>query len=150
MTQLNTSFKGPDASPGFLLWRITCQWQSAQRAALAPLDLTHSQFVLLASIVWLSAKSVPTQRELSDFSKIDVMTTSQVTRTLLAKELITRKPSSSDKRSYLLAPTPTGISLARKAIPIVESVDKNFFAPVNHDLPQMIISMQALLNNQAM
>lgn len=40
---------GPATSPGFLLWHVTLRWQRAITAALRPLDLTHVQFVLLAS-----------------------------------------------------------------------------------------------------
>src|SRR5256886_16840953 len=44
----------PQDSPGFLLWHVTLRWQRAVTAALAPLDLTHVQFVLLASLWWLN------------------------------------------------------------------------------------------------
>ena len=43
----------PQNSPGFLLWHVTLRWQRDIAAALAPLDLTHVQFVLLASTWWL-------------------------------------------------------------------------------------------------
>jgi hypothetical protein len=39
----------PDKSPGFLLWQVTLRWQRKVTIALAPLDLTHVQFVLLAT-----------------------------------------------------------------------------------------------------
>ena len=43
----------PEDSPGFLLWHVTLRWQRDIAAALAPLDLTHVQFVLLATTWWL-------------------------------------------------------------------------------------------------
>ena len=39
----------PNDSPGFLLWHATLRWQRGVAQALAPLDLTHVQFVLLAA-----------------------------------------------------------------------------------------------------
>ena len=44
----------PNDSPGFLLWHATLRWQRGITAALAPLDLTHVQFVLLACTWWLN------------------------------------------------------------------------------------------------
>jgi hypothetical protein len=44
----------PSESPGFLLWHATLRWQRGIAQALAPLDLTHVQFVLLACTWWLN------------------------------------------------------------------------------------------------
>ena len=46
--------EGPATSPGFLLWRLTLCWQRAITSALAPVGLTHVQFVLLACTWWLT------------------------------------------------------------------------------------------------
>ena len=46
----------PEESLGFLLWRATLRWQRGVAAVLTPLDLTHVQFVLLASTWWLNAQ----------------------------------------------------------------------------------------------
>ncbi len=56
--RLRTRFGGPDDSPGLLLWQVTNRWQAAQRSALAPLGLTHVQFVLLASLTWLAQEPI--------------------------------------------------------------------------------------------
>ncbi len=50
---LETEFADAADSPGLLLWRVTNAWQAAQRAALHTFDLTHVQFVLLASLTFL-------------------------------------------------------------------------------------------------
>ena len=50
---MRTRFQGPESSPGLLLWRSTLAWQRDVAAALDPLGLTHSQFVLLACAWWL-------------------------------------------------------------------------------------------------
>jgi hypothetical protein len=41
-------------SPRFLLWHATLHRQCGVAQALAPLDLTHVQFVLLACAWWLN------------------------------------------------------------------------------------------------
>ena len=46
----------PDDSPGFLLWHVTLRWQRDIAAALAPMGLTHVQFVLLATCWWLNSR----------------------------------------------------------------------------------------------
>jgi hypothetical protein len=48
--------RSPADSPGFLLWRATLRWQRGIAAVLAPLGLTHVQFVLLACTSWLNAQ----------------------------------------------------------------------------------------------
>ena len=45
----------PNDSPGFLLWHVTLRWQRDIATALAPLGLTHVQFVLLATTWWLNS-----------------------------------------------------------------------------------------------
>lgn len=51
MTRFTT---GPAGSPGFLLWNVSLSWHREVGSVLKPLDLTHVQFVLLASTWWLS------------------------------------------------------------------------------------------------
>ncbi|HEY3629387.1 MAG TPA: MarR family winged helix-turn-helix transcriptional regulator, partial [Jatrophihabitantaceae bacterium] len=84
----------PGDSLGLLLWRATLRWQRAITAALRPLDLTHVQFVLLASSWWLTsvAGETPSQRRVAEHAGTDPMMTSQVLRALEAKGLIGRAP----------------------------------------------------------
>ena len=91
------SFDNAEDSSGFLLWQVTNLWQREIRKALEQYDLTHSQFVLLASIHWLTLQNKDvTQVLLSVHTKIDPMTTSTVLRTLQAKGLLKRKEHSTD------------------------------------------------------
>jgi len=127
---LPTRFEGPGESPGFLLWQATNAWQRAVREALAPLELTHVQFVLLASITWLAdaGDGDPlTQRALAAHARTDEMMTSQVVRALEAKGLIERPPHPGDARARTLRPTTAGAALAARAIPAVEAADDAFF-----------------------
>jgi DNA-binding MarR family transcriptional regulator len=122
---------GPADSPGFLLWHVTLRWQRAVTAALAPLELTHVQFVLLACTWWLTEQGhTPNQLKLADQAGTDVKMTSQVLRTLENKGLLERKADPRDARAKTVQPTRSGIDLAQQAIAAVEQVDEAFFSPV--------------------
>lgn len=123
---------GPQDSPGFLLWRATLRWQRGIAAALRPVGLTHVQFVLLASVWWLSdqhgsADRLPSQREAAAHAETDVMMTSQVLRALERRGLLTRTADPADARVKRLAMTEDGRRLAEQAITLVEAADATFF-----------------------
>lgn len=119
--------KAEDSS-GFLLWQVTTLWQREIRKALEKHDITHSQFVLLASILWLSNQKLDvTQIVLSNHSKIDPMTTSQVLRTLQKKGLIERAEHATDTRAKNVALTSLGQKTAIAAVKSVEKFDTDFF-----------------------
>ena len=81
-----TKFERPDESPGFMLWQATNLWQRRMRSALKESNLTHVQFVLLASTIWLKNHEMePTQVAISRFAHADVMMVSQVLRSLEEK-----------------------------------------------------------------
>ncbi len=123
----------PNDSPGFLLWHATLRWQRGIAQALAPLDLTHVQFVLLACIWWLNDQGErPTQIALAGQAGTDIKMTSQVLRSLERKGLIEREIDIADTRARRLRVTRRGARLAPRAIAIVEEVDSRFFA----DLPK--------------
>ena len=118
-------------SPGFLLWHATLRWQRAMVDALSPFDLTHTQFVLLASTWWLTENGgPPRQRDLADHAGTDPMMTSQVARSLDRKGLLVREVDPDDGRAWRLRPTPEGAALARRALVAVESADAAYFEPV--------------------
>jgi DNA-binding MarR family transcriptional regulator len=120
-----------EESPGFLLWRTALRWQRLVTSALRPFNLTHVQFVLLASTWWLTrvAGETPNQRRLAEHAGTDAMMTSQVVRALEAKDLVTRSPDPKDSRAQCVAVTDEGAELARQAISVVEAVDEQFFSP---------------------
>lgn len=127
---LATEFADDGDSTGLLLWRVTNRWQAAQRSALRPFGLTHVQFVLLASLVWLegSTQSPITQRMLADQAATDPMMTSQVVRVLESKGWAERRPHATDGRAVVLGATEAGRELVNHAVGAVEGVDAQFFA----------------------
>ena len=122
------SVKKSEDSSGFLLWQVTNLWQREIRKALEIHELTQAQFVLLASIHWLTISKIEvTQILLSDHTKIDPMTTSTVLKTLLAKKLIIRREHSVDTRAKVVMLTEAGKKLANKSVQTVEKFDAAFF-----------------------
>jgi DNA-binding MarR family transcriptional regulator len=118
----------PDDSPGFLLWHVTLRWQRDIAAALAPLDLTHVQFVLLATAWWLNSHGEdPNQLGLARRAGTDVKMTSQVLRKLETKGLIRRETDPADTRAKKLRVTGRGAELAAAALAAVEAADAAFF-----------------------
>ena len=144
--KLNTKFEKPDNSPGFLLWQATNLWQRRMRAALRETGLTHVQFVLLTSTVWLSDHGMETtQIAISKFAHADVMMVSQVLRSLEEKELILRLQNSIDTRAHLISPTEKGRKLAGKAMKIVEDTDSAFFAILDNNIGEFIEMLRKLI-----
>ena len=128
-------FDNADESPGFSLWQVSSMWQRQINAGLKPFDLTHAQFVLLASMTWLAGGEKPlTQIDLASHAKMDVMMTSNVLRTLEEKGLILRKPHPTDTRAKSLAVTSKGLKLAEKAVQVVEKIDADFFSSLGNDI----------------
>ena len=118
-------------SPGFLLWHATLRWQRAMAEALAPFEITHVQFVLLASTWWLCEQSdPPRQRDLADHAGTDPMMTSQVVRALVVKGLVVREVDPADARAWRVRPTKAGTDLAKRAVAAVEDADAAYFAEV--------------------
>ena len=123
------SVKNADESSGFLLWRVTMLWQRGIVKALEEYGMTHSQFVLMASIHWLTLHGENvTQIVLSTHTKIDPMTTSTVLRTLQKKGFIERIEHPKDTRAKIVYLTETGKQIAKNAIQTVENYDLDFFS----------------------
>jgi DNA-binding MarR family transcriptional regulator len=121
----------PSESPGFLLWHATLRWQRGIAQALAPLDLTHVQFVLLACTWWLNEEGQhPSQIALAEFAGTDVKMTSQVVRSLERKDLVEREINPADSRARRLRVTRRGVRLAPRAIDVVQEIDAAFFREI--------------------
>ena len=125
---------GPGNSPGFWLWHATLRWRREIAAVLAPLGLTHVQFVLLSSAWWLNDQGqVPHQLALARQAGTDVKMTSEVVRKLAAKGLLARETDPRDTRARRLRITPAGERVARQAIVAVEAADRSFFRPAGSE-----------------
>ncbi|MDP8170942.1 MarR family transcriptional regulator [Pasteurella skyensis] len=138
----------PSESTGFLLWKTTNLWQREIKRALVKYDLTHTQFVILASAYWLSTvhKDV-TQVEIANFIDIDKMMTSNVIRKLIDKGLIIRKEHHLDTRAKVVKLTEKGVEILKKSMVEVERFDHLFFGKMS-DQNQFNSELIRLLNKQ--
>jgi DNA-binding MarR family transcriptional regulator len=143
------SVEKAEDSSGFLLWQVTNLWQREIRKALESYDLTHSQFVLLASIHWLALhKQDVTQILLSSHTKIDPMTTSTVLRTLQKKGLLQRQEHTTDTRAKTVGLTENGRKVIKQAIKTVEAFDKAFFSTLGSKTRAFNEQLLALLGQK--
>lgn len=143
------SIEKPEESSGFLLWQVTNLWQREIKKALEQYNITHSQFVLIASIHWFTLhKQEVTQIILSAHTKIDPMTTSTVLRTLEQKKMIIRQEHATDTRAKIVVLTETGTEIAKKAIVTVEKFDKNFFSPLGVNTKNLNQNLITLLEQK--
>lgn len=140
------SVEKPEDSSGFLLWQVTNLWQREIKKALEQYGITHSQFVLMASIHWHTLhKQEATQIVLSAYTKIDPMTTSTVLRNLQQKGLVTRQEHETDTRAKTVVLTDEGKKIVKKAVVTIEKFDLAFFSILNNKVPDFNKSLMTLL-----
>lgn len=141
-----TQFEGPEQSLGFLLWQVSTQWRRQIEAALSQLELTHPQFVLLASLGWLTRNNAAiTQVELARHCRMDITTTSQVLRSLEKRGYVQRLKYDNNEKSKFPRITEAGALLVERAIPIVEAVDHEFFNKLHSDTHKCLEILQKLV-----
>ena len=146
------SFEKPEESNGYLLWQLTMLWQRKMKRALDELDLTHTQFVLLAALGWLSKQNgTVTQVDIANHSNTDRMMVSKVLRTLQDKNFIARREHKTDTRAKSILLTKNGQDKLQKALKIVSQVDKDFFSVLKSNEKTFNQNMQTLVaqNDQA-
>jgi len=120
-----------DRNPAYQLWIATNAWQRMVRRALAPIGLTHAQFVLLAATDLIGTeKGVVTQRQIARFADIDENMTSQVLRGMIERGYFTRTPHPDDARAWQIALTPAGVDLLTSARLALKPAKETFFAPI--------------------
>lgn len=145
--EINFHFKSPKDSPGYLLGQLTMLWQRKLKKVLDPLDLTQTQFVLLAALGWLSKKSdAVTQIDIANQSNSDRMMVSKVLRTLEEKGFITRQEHQSDTRAKTIRLTNEGETVLQKAIIEVENADLDFFSTLDKNLLSFNSNMAQLID----
>lgn len=144
--EIDFHFKSPKDSPGYLLGQLTMLWQRKLKRVLDPLDLTQTQFVLLAALGWLSKKSnAVTQIDIANQSNADRMMVSKVLRTLEEKGFVTRQEHQTDTRAKIIRLTNTGEIVLQKAIIEVENADLDFFSALDENLTLFNANMANLI-----
>ena len=131
----------PDRSPGFLLWHVSTAWRGSIEVMLKSMSLTHPQFVILATLGWLTRKGDRvTQTLIGKMAGLDPNTVSQIIRGLEQKELIMREKSS-DGRAKNPILTMKGSGILKGALPAVETKDTEFFHNLTAKEKECMISI---------
>ncbi|MDR0227567.1 MAG: MarR family transcriptional regulator [Flavobacteriaceae bacterium] len=140
-------FDSPEESSGYLLWQVTMAWQRAMKHGLDKLDITHTQFVLLAALGWLSKdKNEVSQIDIANHSNTDKMMVSKVLRVLEEKKLIVRKDHPIDTRAKIIKLTLLGDDLLQKALVVVKEVDDAYFDVLGPYRAIVDLNLKTLLN----
>jgi DNA-binding MarR family transcriptional regulator len=146
MQNLPFGFDEPEDSPGFLLWQTSTTWQRLIRDALASHNVSHSQFVIMALLLWLDANKIePTQTIIANHTKLDKMTVSKSLKGLIERHLVFRTEDPNDSRAKIPILTDSGDRLIRDLVPIVEKIDEEFFGSLGKkDMESLIKALRKL------
>ena len=118
--------------------RVYNKWHSMIKQELKKMNLTHPQFVVLASLAYLSQNGNEeiTQVMISKLAGIDVMTVSQILNLLEKNDFVKRKEHSRDTRAKAVILNKKGEETLQKAVPLVEQIDEIFFGKLDTDEEQ--------------
>ena len=120
-----------NASPGFLVWRLSTKWRVAVDRAVAPLGLTHAQYALVASLYGMQRHGErPSQRRLADHTGLEPLYVSKLARALETAGLLERTRDPRDPRAVQLALTEQGLERTRQAIDVVQGLLEQLLAPL--------------------
>lgn len=118
----------PDDSIGLQFWLLHNKWQRAVSKELKTIGISHTQFVILTSILWYEEQAVkPIQSEIAQLIKLDKMTLSKALTKLIANHYASKKKCTKDTRALSLTLTEKGRKLACSAVKKIETVDKKIF-----------------------
>ncbi|MEK0307119.1 MarR family winged helix-turn-helix transcriptional regulator [Bifidobacterium favimelis] len=121
-------------SVGLSFIRVYNLWHKQVKDALKGIGLTHPQYVVLASLGYLAQQGNEiNQVDIARNSDIDVMTVSTILRNLERGGLVTRRTAPDDQRAKTVTMTHAGRSILKRALPLVEGIDADFFGALGRD-----------------
>lgn len=145
--KIEFKFKSPSESSGYLLGQLITLLQRKHKKVLDPLNLTQTQFVLLAALGWLSKESNHvTQIDIANQGNADRMMVSKVLRTLEEKEFIRRQEHPTDTRAKVIELTNTGSIILQKALTAIEEADIEFFKSLGENQTLFNKNMLTIIN----
>ncbi len=149
MPKLPFGFDRPEDSPGFLLWQTTMIWQRQIKKALEIYDISHAQFVIMATLMWFEAHHYDTtQIQIVNWSKLDKMTVSKSLRKLVSLEYVHRIEHQTDTRAKSVSLTKKGKDMVRKLVPMVEKIDSKFFGKASDQEEKKLIQILSKLTKE--
>ena len=126
------SYDDADSSPlrsfGFRLWHVQHAWTRRLEAVLAPLGLTHMQYVMMRATDYLARQGErPAQCRLAEGLATDRMMVSKVVRLLESKGLVLRCVHPDDPRANHVALTDAGHRTLAQAVEVAQAEQARFF-----------------------
>lgn len=122
----------------FLLARANAVSLARANAALGELGLKARAYSVLA----LAASGArPTQRELSDFLRLDPSQIVSLVDGLAERDLVRREPDPNDRRVNVVVATETGEALHREAYRMAEAAEEETFAGVEPERRREIAAL---------
>jgi MarR family transcriptional regulator, temperature-dependent positive regulator of motility len=142
----NEAYPDLDEKPAVLLWSVSQLWQRQRKASLKAIDLTLAQYITLACLLWFTKRNEKvTQVMLAERSKLDIMHTSRIVRTLEKKGLLTRFQSPEDSRANYLQITAQGEQVALKGSEMLNVTSNQFFKPIQDREQEFVALMKTLM-----
>ncbi len=112
-----------------LLHRASQFAESLFDKAAPGMALTARQLVVLDAIASLND---PSQTDICRRCGIDRSTLADIVRRLVQRRLLTRRRTREDARRYALRVTPEGLTMLERHKPLLQSVDSELAALLNH------------------
>jgi len=132
MTEKTSIYKSEKDSPGLLLWQTTTNWQREIKSVLLPYKILHSQFVVLAILLWFKENGkTATQKHIVDMSKMDKMNVSKIIKKLMQIHMVESDINENDSRTKTISLTSNGSEIAQILVKKIEEVDERFFGKLS-------------------
>jgi DNA-binding MarR family transcriptional regulator len=126
--------KNADASTGLIFIRVYNKWHTTIKDELRKIGITHPQFVVMTVLNFLGqSEEFVSQASIAKMADMDVMSVSQIIRSLEANGYLARAANPKDTRAYALHLLDKGQEAIRLALPIVEKIDDDFFGVLSDD-----------------
>jgi DNA-binding MarR family transcriptional regulator len=136
-----------DASTGLIFIRAYNKWHSVIKNELRDVGITHPQFVVMTVINFLSqSDDFVTQTSIAKMADMDVMSVSQIIRGLEGKGYLARTPNPKDTRANAVRLLEKGQEAIKRALPIVEKIDEDFFGVLSEEEAQFRGFLHRLIN----
>jgi DNA-binding MarR family transcriptional regulator len=112
---------------GFTLWRAAMRWQRAVDKSLAPLGMTHTQYLVLSSARSAvdEVRDAVSQRVIATQAGVDEVTASRLIRKLEARGWLDRGPTFGDLRALRVIVTRSGRRILEQATSRLEAALKS-------------------------
>lgn len=146
MSNLPFGFDTPEDSPGFLLWQTTMIWQRQIKKALEQYNVSHAQFVIIATLMCFEAHGYDTTQILIvNQTKLNKMTVSKSLKKLVQMGFVNHIEHEVDTRAKSVSLTKKGKDMVRTLVPIVEGIDSTFFGKASHKEQKSLVQILAKL-----